>query len=216
MEISWLGHSCFLIKTSLGKRIITDPYLLKGDVFESQISVVTISHNHFDHNYTDAFKEDTKIFNDYGTFSYEDIIITGIPSYHDNVNGNKRGKNIIYLIEVEGIRICHLGDLGHFLTQDYLGRIGLLDVLFIPVGGNYTLNGKEASKVAKFLNSKITIPMHYKTPDINFNIKGVEEFLIHMDNVKEIKSSSFLLQDVISNESKVLLLTHPYFEFRHP
>jgi len=188
MVITWLGHSSFLIEGSSGKKIITDPFngTVGYKLYESDADVVTISHNHFDHNYTEKIKGNPRIISVIGSFDLEDIKIKGIKSYHDNVMGSKRGDNIIYIIEMDGYRLCHLGDLGYVLDSAAIKELGLIDVLFIPVGGNYTLDNQEASELAKLIKSHIVIPMHYKTTFISFPISGMENFLLNMKNCEKI------------------------------
>lgn len=185
MNITWLGHSSFLIKFNNGIKLLQDPFdeTVGYPLYSGKPDIITVSHNHFDHNYIEPYlKESPTILNTSGTWEVMGIKIKGIPSFHDNMLGEKRGPNIIYVVEGDGFRICHLGDLGHTLDKDTLKEIGSVDILLIPVGGNYTLDGKESAKVAKLINSSYIIPMHYKTPYINFPISGVEDFITSMKN----------------------------------
>lgn len=185
MNITWLGHSSFLLEFNNGIKLLQDPFdeTVGYPMYSGKPDIITVSHNHFDHNCIEPFlKESPTIINTSGTQTVMGIKIKGIPSFHDNMHGEKRGPNIIYVIEEDGFRICHLGDLGHRLDENTLREIGSIDILLIPVGGNYTLDGKEASKVAKLINSSYVIPMHYKTSYINFPISGVEDFVTSMKN----------------------------------
>lgn len=196
MEITWYGHSCFLIKDSRGRKILTDPFDNSVGYHKPNVvvDVVTISHNHFDHNFTEGLPGTPSIVDKCGYFNVCDIPINGIPSFHDKVKGAKRGENIIYIYEIDGFRLCHLGDLGHLLTDEDINMIGELDVLFIPVGGNFTVDGKEASDIAKRLNSHIVIPMHYKTRALSFPIDGVENFITNMKNGERIGNHTMVIE----------------------
>lgn len=179
MKIKWLGHACFLITSEKGIRIVTDPFdeTVGYPLPEVEADIVTSSHDHFDHSYTEAVKGNFELVNKIGNFYVKDISIKGVKTYHDEVMGQKRGQNIVYVMEMDGMKVCHLGDLGHLLDQDTLNRIGPVDLLLIPVGGTYTIDAEEAAKVAAQINPKMVIPMHYKTPVMDFPISGVEPFL---------------------------------------
>lgn len=208
MKITWHGHSSFLIESSTGIKLLTDPFdeSVGYNVFKKDVDLVTISHQHFDHNYTKSIKNNPRIIKDIGSYSYDNINIKGILSYHDHDLGAKRGENIIYVIEVDGFRICHLGDLGHTLSKEILDKIGAIDVLLIPVGGNYTIDGKEAMKVATSINSNIIIPMHYKTPYLSFPLDGVEPFITAMNNGDRLNNSSLNLDFIPETQNTVKIL----------
>lgn len=211
MEIAWLGNSCFLIKTSLGKRILTDPIknLTPIDNFIKNIDLVTVSHNHFCHNNIEPFKETSTILNSCGYFDLNYGKIYGIPSYHDKVKGIKRGNNIIFIIEIDDMRICHLGDLGHILDKEIIDQIGNIDILFIPIGGNFTLNGKEAFKLTKSINSKIIIPMHYKTSKHSFLLEDASSFLTHIKLGRKIESPYLLIKNIDYYKDQEVILLNP-------
>lgn len=208
MEIKWIGHSSFLLTDSKGRKLLTDPFddTLGYTIFNGDCDVVTVSHQHFDHNYIDKVKDKAEILNKVGFFNLCDIPIEGIHSYHDDVHGSKRGDNIIYIIEMDGYRICHLGDLGHMLTEKDIEELGRVDVLLIPVGGNFTIDGKQAAELAVKIHPHIIIPMHYKTPNLSLPIDGAETFLKHMKNGEKLSGSILKLEGPLSsiNEVKVL------------
>jgi len=210
MEITWLGHSCFLLKDSIGRTLLTDPFdpTIGYETYKGSSDIVTISHQHFDHNYTKDLKSGYKIIDKIGMFYIYDIPIKGIPSYHDKNKGSKRGDNIIFTFKIDNYMICHLGDLGHPLSNEDMDAIGSIDILFIPVGGNYTLNGKEASEVTKKLNPKIVIPMHYKTSLASFPLEGVETFLLYMKNASKIDSNTLVINDEIKDSLSVKILNY--------
>ncbi|MEG2354124.1 MAG: MBL fold metallo-hydrolase [Clostridium sp.] len=210
MNIKWLGHSSFLITTNKGKKILTDPFddTLGYTTYCGNADIITISHNHYDHNYLHEVKGTPILIDSISNHIIGDIRITGIPSYHDDVQGLKRGPNIIFIIEVDGYKLAHLGDLGHILNLDDISKLNNLDVLFIPIGGNYTLDPKEAIKLCKTLNSKIIIPMHYKTAAINLPIKGLEDFILSIKNGEKIHSQTYTLPKKLDFQNKVIILNY--------
>lgn len=214
MELTWYGHSCFLLKTSSGKKILMDPFHLSTGYipFKGSVDIVTLSHNHFDHSDLTNIDGNPQIINSIDDFTFDSIKIKGIPSFHDNENGIKRGTNIIFLFEVDDLRICHLGDLGHNLNTNYEDLLNNIDILMIPVGGHYTINGRTASLVCNLLSPKYVIPMHYKTPNLSFLLNGPEEFLMSMKNAYKISNNTLHISDLPINSestSKVLLLSTP-------
>lgn len=208
MKITWFGHSCFLIEDSKGRKILTDPFddSIGYKVYEGSADVVTISHHHFDHDHIDTVKDNPQVIDKCGLFYAADIPISGIASYHDKVQGAKRGENIIYIYKIDGFTLCHLGDLGHELSDDTLEKIGRVDVLFVPVGGNYTLDGDTAAKVCKKINSHIVIPMHYKTSYLSFPLGGVEKFLIKMKNGDKVDTNTIELNEIPKEYNVVKIL----------
>ncbi|HEY8892927.1 MAG TPA: MBL fold metallo-hydrolase [Clostridium sp.] len=210
MKITWLGHSSFLLEDSKGSKLLTDPFdtTLGYEIYKGSPDIVTISHQHFDHNYSKELKGNYKIIDKVGTFNLHDIPIKGIPSYHDKAKGAKRGDNIIFTFRMDGYALCHLGDLGHTLSDDDIDSIGDVDILFIPVGGNYTINGKEASEVTKKINPKIVMPMHYKTSKVSFPLDGVESFLIHMKNASKIDSNTLVINRELKGSMSVKILNY--------
>ncbi|MCB2297626.1 MBL fold metallo-hydrolase [Clostridium tagluense] len=210
MEITWLGHSCFLLQDSKGRKLLTDPFdtTLGYEIYKGSPDIVTISHNHFDHNYTKELNGNYKIIDKIGVFYICDIPINGTPSYHDKDKGSKRGDNIIFTFKMDDYTLCHLGDLGHSLSNDDIDAIGSVDILFIPVGGNYTLDGKEAAEVTKKINPKIVIPMHYKTSLVSFPLDGVETFLMHMKNASKIDSNNLIINGELSESLSVKILNY--------
>ena len=210
MEITWLGHSCFLLQDSKGRKLLTDPFdtTLGYETYKGSPDIVTISHQHFDHNYTKELNGNCKIIDKIGMVYICDITIKGTPSYHDKDKGAKRGDNIIFTFKMDDYTLCHLGDLGHSLSNDDIDAIGNVDILFVPVGGNYTIDGKEASEVTKKINPKIVIPMHYKTSLVSFPLDGVETFLMHMKNASKIDSNKLVINDEIKESMCVKILNY--------
>jgi len=183
MEIKYHGHSCFEIKNK-NITIITDPYSdeIGLKLPKLKANIVTISHAHYDHNNIQAIEKtspDKAIFvaNTPGGYEVERVLIEGIPSFHDNKQGTERGLNIIFEIKLEGVTLCHLGDLGTELTDDQISELNGIDILFIPVGGVYTIGAKEAVKVVNQIEPRIVIPMHYKIEGLKLDIGGVDAFI---------------------------------------
>ncbi len=171
MEINYLGHSAFKIKGKAGV-VVTDPYNSYIGFQMSSVSadVVTISHDHKDHNYVQAVRPSSRrktvfTIDKPGAYELGGISVFGIPSFHDDEKGSLRGENTIFVTLLDDIRVCHLGDLGHELGQEQVSQIGSIDVLLCPVGGHFTIDPKEAMKTIRKLDPSIVIPMHYKTPD---------------------------------------------------
>ena len=178
MNIIWYGQSCFKIQ-SKDTILITDPFDKKIGLRPpfGSADIVTISHDHYDHNNFQVIKNDPFIIDSTGEYEIKKVIIKGIDSYHDNQEGKEKGQNIIYVIEMENIRICHLGDLGqNNLINGQLEKIGQIDILFIPVGGVFTIDWKAASAIISQIEPRIIIPMHYK-------ISGVKGDLLKLDTI---------------------------------
>ncbi len=193
MKIKYLGHAAFVITSNKGVKIITDPYapgpdLTYGEITESA-DVVTVSHGHHDHNNVAAVKGNPEVVNRAGRSEAGGIEVRGIASSHDDARGRLRGDNVIFCFEVDGVRVCHLGDLGHRLDDKQLKEIGRVDVLFVPVGGLYTIDAEVATEVCNQLKPRVIMPMHYKTEKGLPNIAGVDEFLRGKANVSRPDSS---------------------------
>lgn len=188
MIIKWWGHACFQITSANGKIILTDPYIASIGYQKITVEpdIITVSHDHFDHNAVHEVPGNPVVIKTPRTHQLDEVTIQGVESYHDNVHGKKRGKNTIFIVEIDGMRIAHLGDLGEPLSSTQCDKIGSLDILLTPVGGNYTIDASQAYEVAKTLNPKIIIPMHYKTSVLDFPIDPVSKFteLYPSDQVK--------------------------------
>jgi len=194
MKIKYLGHSAFSIISNKGVKIITDPYATEPGVLEygeinETADIVTVSHGHHDHNNVAAVKGNPEVVSRVGRFEVKGIEVRGVASYHDDAGGMLRGDNVIFCFEVDGVRVCHLGDLGHRLDDKQLEEIGSVDILLIPVGGNYTIDAKVATGVCDQLKPRVIMPMHYKTEKGLLNIAGIDEFLSGKANVSQLDSS---------------------------
>jgi len=193
MRLKWLGHSCFLITSDTGLRIITDPYTSGGGVGYAPVNeaadIVVVSHDHFDHNAVSSVPGRPEVVTDSGVKEAKGIQFKGIATYHDASQGGERGANTVFCFAVDGLKLCHLGDLGHLLSREEISEIGDVDVLLVPVGGFFTIDAKVASQVCDDLKPKVVVPMHYKTPKLDFPVAGVEDFVKGKKNVRTLNSS---------------------------
>lgn len=163
MKLTWLGHSSFLLETAAGTRIVTDPY--QQDILPHAApaaDLVTVSHEHFDHNAADTLPRYGEILRGAKEWDTPDVRITGYASWHDEVQGKKRGPNTVFVFEADGLRVAHLGDLGEELTPELKEALSGLDALLIPVGGTFTVDGKQAVEIMEQLKPRYTVPMHYR------------------------------------------------------
>jgi L-ascorbate metabolism protein UlaG (beta-lactamase superfamily) len=210
MKVQWFGHACFLITSTDGKRVLTDPFnaSVGYPVPSVETDVVLVSHSHGDHNNTAAAKGNPKIVRTEGENSAAGISFLGVSSFHDEVGGAKRGKNIIFVWEMDGIHLAHLGDLGQpELTADQVAEIGKVDIIFIPVGGNYTIDAKQATRVMEQLSPKLVFPMHYKTDVVNLPIASVDGFLDGKDNVEKA-GVNFVMVEELPEKIKIIVLDY--------
>lgn len=211
MKIKYLAHAAFLITSDSGVKIVTDPYaagggLKYGDIKEAA-DIVTVSHEHGDHNNTEAVRGNPTVVR--GNAEVKGIKFRAVPTAHDEKGGGQRGKNNIFCFAVDGVNICHAGDLGHELTDEQVRAIGGVDVLMIPVGGFFTIDAKTATKVYERLKPKVVIPMHYKTEKCDFPIAGVDEFLKGKSNVTRAGGSEIELKaGSLPAATQIMVLTH--------
>jgi len=211
MKLKWVGHSCFLVTSETGLKIITDPYdTVQGvryDPIKETADIVTMSHDHFDHNAISSVRGNPELVKSAGIKQVKDVQFKGISSYHDEAGGKQRGANIIFCFSVDGIKICHLGDLGHSLSDAQLSEIGAVDLLLIPVGGYYTIDAKEATQICNKLKPGVIVPMHYKTPKLDFPVTGVDDFLKDKSSVKKLDQSEIELKaGKLPTEFEILVL----------
>jgi L-ascorbate metabolism protein UlaG (beta-lactamase superfamily) len=195
MKVKWLGHATFLVTSDAGVKIITDPYITGafglnyGEIKESA-DIVTVSHDHADHANVAAIQGNPEVVNEVASVEIKGIKFSGISTYHDDAGGGKRGNNIIFCFEVDGVVVCHLGDLGHPLGDKEAAEAGKVDILLVPVGGNFTIGARVATDVCKLLAPRVVIPMHYQNercPD--FQVAGVDEFLEGKEGVSRLDAS---------------------------
>lgn len=213
MEIQYLGHSCFKI---IGKSlsVITDPFDAKTVGYapiKQSAEVVTVSHEHYDHNYVQAVQGDPLIFDSPGEYEVKGAEFRGILSAHDDSGGSERGLNTIFVMDVDGIKICHLGDLGAELSSEQLEQVDGIDILLIPVGGTYTIDAKEAAKIASEIEPRIVIPMHYGTKEGKVGegkLESVDKFLHEMGVTPETKERLKITKNDLPEEPEVVVLKY--------
>jgi len=187
MKVKWFGQAAFLLTSDSGTRIITDPYtpggfgLNYGDIAEDA-DIVTVSHDHADHANIKGIGGNPEVVR--GAAVVKGIKIDTVASYHDNSGGSERGPNNIYCFKIDGLRLCHLGDIGHKLSEKQIADIGKVDILLIPVGGNFTIDAAAATEIIRILAPKAVIPMHFQNDRCpTFPVAGIDVFLKGKDNV---------------------------------
>ncbi len=214
MEIEFFGQSCFRLK---GKNatIITDPYspaytglnklkTVTGDI-------VTISHQHDDHNFVGGVKGTAQrpspfVIDGPGEYEVNGVFVQGVSSHHDEKKGQSRGDNTIYCFEMEGIRLVHLGDLGTELSSGQLEDVNGCNVLFVPVGGTFTVDAAAAVKIVNQIEPQLVIPMHYRLPGLKFELAGVEEFLKEAGEEKNEVDKLVVSKDSLPENREVVVL----------
>ena len=213
MKVKWLGHASFLITSEDGTRIITDPYatgmgISYGDIKENA-DVVTVSHDHGDHNNAAAVSGTPQVVKGAGVQEAKGIQFKGIASFHDETQGSERGPNTIFCFTVDGVSLCHLGDLGHQLSDEQAAEIGDLDVLMTPVGGFFTIDAAAATQIVEKLQPRVVIPMHYSTEKCAYPISGVDEFLKGKADVKRMDATEAeFSKSGLPSSTEIVVLKH--------
>ena len=181
MDINWLGLSCFRIRGSQAI-IITDPFPPdSGYTLGKQTAdIVTVSHEHASHNYVQGVGGPPRVVRGPGEYEISGVLVLGLRTYHDAVKGQSRGKNTAYLFEIDGVTICHLGDIGHVVEDKTLEDMGKVDILMLPVGGVTTITASMAAETTRKIDPKVVLPMHYKTPGSKLELEPLETFLKEM------------------------------------
>jgi L-ascorbate metabolism protein UlaG (beta-lactamase superfamily) len=216
MKLKWYGHASFKLTTDKGVRVIIDPYesgfgnggLTYGNITDEADLVLT-SHDHGDHNYVRNIKGKFTRIEKEGAYEVAGIKVTAIPCFHDASKGKDRGGNLIFVIEADGLKVAHVGDLGHALTTDILQKMGSVDLLLLPVGGFYTIDAKEATEVMNAVKPRLTIPMHYKTEKCAFPIAGVDEFTKGKKGVRIMNAAELdVTKQGLPNDAEIIILKH--------
>lgn len=213
MEIKYLGHSSFFIK-AYKTRIVTDPFDPKmvGMKFpKTEADIVTVSHQHQDHNYLDGITGEPLVIDIPGEFEKMQVRIFGYKSYHDSKKGEERGENILFKIKAEGIDLLHCGDLGVIPDDNFIDQLGTVDIMMVPVGGFYTITSKEAAELVKKVEPSIIIPMHYGhdqlTPDLAQKLSPLTDFLKEMDHENVVPIPKLVVKkEELQGEIKVVTL----------
>ncbi|MGB2695263.1 MAG: MBL fold metallo-hydrolase [Dehalococcoidia bacterium] len=187
MEITWLGHSCFRIR-GRDAVVVTDPCDKSTgySIGKPTAEIVTVSHDHQGHNNVGAIAGTPRVVQGPGEYEISNVLIMGVPTYHDGEKGQQLGKNTAYVFEIDDIRVCHLGDIGHVPTAEQAEELSGVDVLLMPVGGNSTIGASAAAETVSLLEPKLVIPMHYQTPATKAKLEPLDSFL------KEIGAKSAL------------------------
>lgn len=216
MKLKWLGHSAFLLTAADGTSVMTDPYVpgsfsgqMKYGPIRENAHAVTVSHHHQDHDGVSRLPGQPGVFDRAGAFKTGSVAITGFDTFHDNSRGAQRGRNTVFVLESDGVRVCHCGDLGHVLTAQQVSAIGKIDVLLVPVGGTFTVDAAAAHEVAAQLAARVTIPMHYKTEKLGFDIAGIDNFVRDRANVKRVGAAEVAVSaDKLPPEPEIWVLEH--------
>ncbi|HVP77145.1 MAG TPA: MBL fold metallo-hydrolase [Thermodesulfobacteriota bacterium] len=216
MKVKWYGHAAFLITSDEGTKIIIDPYepgafggQLSYGKIKDQADIVLTSHDHADHNDTASLPGTPQAVKGSGPKTIKGISMKGVSTYHDPSKGSERGTNTVFTIKVNQIQLCHLGDLGHLLSDKELAEIGPVDILLIPVGGFFTIDPKEATRVAEQIKPRVLIPMHFKTEKCGFSIAPVEDFLKGKTNIKRPKTSEATFNKAtLPQQMEIVVLEH--------
>lgn len=184
MKVQWLGHSSFRLEESTGTAVVTDPYhsYIGYSMPAVSADAVTISHQHKDHNYMSAVKGNPEIIDKLGAFEVKGIHIHSTKSYHDNVHGARRGDNLVFHFRIDGVEVCHLGDIGQDCSVSMVESIVPVNILLIPIGGQFTIDAEEAKEYVDRIMPDVVIPMHYKIKSCEFDLDKLDEFLDLFDS----------------------------------
>lgn len=212
MKIQYLGHSCFKLTESTGTKIITDPYKGIGYELPENLTAdaVTVSHHHYDHDNVSAVSGAPNVIEGEGFYELPGVEITGIKSYHDDQEGKLRGENTIFKFRMDGLDICHLGDLGEECSAELLELLLPVNILLIPVGGNYTIDAEQAKEYVDRIMPEIVIPMHYKTRNLSIDLEKAQGFLDLFDDedvdVCHKDALEFSREDLTEEKTKIILM----------
>ena len=207
MTITWYGQSCFRLEGK-NSSILIDPFAKEIGLKPPRLNadLILVTHEHSDHNNVDGALAETFMVRGPGEYEKHGVYIEGIRSYHDNSEGKERGLNTIYLIRAEELRLCHLGDFGQEkLTDEQIAAIGDVDILFLPVGGNYTIDGVQAAKLVKDVEPKIVIPMHYQVPGLSSDMEDAQKFIKELGlKPEEVENFKINAKNLPTEEIKLI------------
>lgn len=192
MKITWLGHSSFKLEESTGTTVVTDPYhpYVGYEMPEVTADIVTVSHGHKDHNHLEAVKGNPEVLNHAGAYDISGVHILARRTYHDSKNGAARGENLVFKFRMDGVDICHMGNIGEECNAMLVESLAPVNVLMIPVGGTYTIDAEQAKEFVDRIMPDVVIPMHYKTRDCAFDIARLNEFLDLFDDEDVVYTES--------------------------
>jgi L-ascorbate metabolism protein UlaG (beta-lactamase superfamily) len=180
MDVTWLGHGCFRLR-GRSAAVVCDPYppSIGLKLSRMEANVVTVSHDHENHSYTQVVRDAYEIRGP-GEYEVGGVFVIGVPTFHDAEKGAKRGPNTMFLIEIDDVRVCHLGDLGHKLDDAEAEAVSSADVLLVPVGGRTAINAVEAAEVVRLIEPRYVVPMHYAIPGLKVELDPIDRFLKEM------------------------------------
>lgn len=206
MEITWYGRACFRLK-GRDATVITDPCPPSTGFVAGKhdVELLTISHGHADHTYTRSITAGLTLTRP-GEYEYSDVLVNGVRTFHDGSRGAERGENIVFSIELDGVHIAHLGDLGHLLTEEQLSELGPVDVLLVPAGGVFTLPPVEAAEVVAQVSPKIVIPMHFQVDGGSTDLLAPDTFLHEMASEPIRQPKASVTPSSLPDETQVVLL----------
>jgi L-ascorbate metabolism protein UlaG (beta-lactamase superfamily) len=209
LDVTWLGHACFRLR-GRGAAVVTDPYppAVGLKLGRMDAEVVTVSHEHENHSYTQLVRDGAYEIHGPGEYEVAGVSVVGVPTYHDSEKGARHGRNTVYLIEIDDVRICHLGDLGHKLDDAEAEGVASPDVLLVPVGGHSVMNGAQAAEVVRQLEPRYVVPMHYAIPGLKVELDPVDRFLKEMGVTASEAQPKLSVQksSVTEYETKVVVL----------
>ena len=207
MEITWYGRACFRLKGREAS-VMTDPCppstgFVAG---KHEVDLLTISHDHADHSYQRSISAGLTLRRP-GEYEHRNLLVTGVRTFHDGERGAQRGENVIFAVEIDGVHVCHLGDLGHLLSEEDLAELGPIDVLLVPAGGTYTITPAEAAEVVAKISPKIVIPMHFAVDGASADLMGPERFLHELAVGEPIRQPKAVVHlSTLPEETQVVLL----------
>jgi len=209
LDVTWLGHGCFRLR-GRSAAVVTDPYppAIGLKLSRMDAEVVTVSHDHDNHSYTQVVREGAYEIRGPGEYEVAGVSVIGVPTYHDSEKGAKQGRNTVYLIEIDDVRVCHLGDLGHKLGDVEAETVASPDVLLVPVGGQTAMNGAQAAEVVRQLEPRYVVPMHYAIPGLKLQLDPIDRFLKEMGVTSSEPQAKLAVQksSVTEYETKVVVL----------
>ena len=198
MKFQALGHACFAVTTKEGTCVLFDPFEegIGYPVPRVRADIVCLSHDHYDHNNAAAADGSPQIRRTTAEASFGGVRIFGVPCFHDDAHGALRGENIIFIMETDGMRIAHMGDIGHMLSKEQIAAIGPIDVLMIPVGGTFTVDADGAAELVRAIEARVTIPMHYQTARLTLGkpLAPLSDFIGYFTNVTELETDTFTVE----------------------
>jgi L-ascorbate metabolism protein UlaG (beta-lactamase superfamily) len=209
LDVTWYGHGCFRLR-GRGAAVVNDPYppALGTRLPRLEADLVTISHEHDNHNYVRALAKDPFLIRDPGEYEVAGVTVIGVPTFHDVKRGEVHGRNTVYLLDIDDVTVCHLGDLGHPLDDRALERLGKVDVLLVPVGGGATLDATRGAEVVRQIEPRYVVPMHYALPQLQVELQPIDRFLEEMGVESHERQPKLTVQASSSSEgeTKVVLL----------